>query len=70
MLEDLATSLYTFTTAQYARDATFAPDDRAALDEALRQAESASARLRAEQAWPKPQIRRWTTRSANVGSAS
>jgi hypothetical protein len=67
MLEDLATSLYTFTTAQYARDAQF---DRSALDEALKQAEGASGRLRAEQAWPKPQIRRWTTRSANVGPVS
>ena len=67
MLEDLAASLATFTTAQCARNATL---DRAALDEALRQAEGASGRLRAEQAWPKPQIRRWTTRSANVGPAS
>jgi hypothetical protein len=67
MLEDLATSLYTFTTAQYARETSF---DRAALDEALKQAEGASGRLRSEQAWPKPQIRRWTTRSANVSSAS
>ena len=63
MLEDLQASLFTFTTAQYARNATF---ERTALDEAVAQAAAAAGRLRAERAWPKPQIRRWTTRTAEA----
>ena len=64
MLEDLQASLSAFTTVQYARTAGF---ERGALDEALGQAAAAAGRLRTEQAWPKPQLRRWTTRSAEAG---
>jgi hypothetical protein len=58
LLEDLQSSLVTFTTAQYARNATF---DRSALDDAVARAAAAAGRLRSEQMWPKPQLRRWTS---------
>jgi hypothetical protein len=58
LLENLQSSLATFTTAQYARTATF---DRTALDEAIGRAAAAAERLRAEQTWPRPQLRRWTS---------
>lgn len=58
LLEDLQSSLATFTTAQYARNATF---DRTALDEAVGRATAAAGRLRSDQTWPRPQLRRWTT---------
>jgi hypothetical protein len=58
-LEELQESLSAFTVAQYARVPVF---DRERLDEAMARARAAAARLRSERAWPKPQIRRWTTR--------
>ena len=58
-LEELQESLSAFTVSQYARIPAF---DRAGLDEALNRAVDATSRLKSERMWPKPQIRRWTTR--------
>jgi hypothetical protein len=60
-LEELQESLSAFTAAQYARMPAF---DRGKLDEALTRAIDATARLKSERAWPKPQFRRLMTRQA------
>jgi hypothetical protein len=57
LLDDLRHALATFTAAQYAREAAL---DRSALDEALARAIAATRRLRADRAWPKSYLRRWT----------
>jgi hypothetical protein len=62
-LEDLQSSLSVFTAAQYARTPVF---DREALDEAVSRAAAAASSLRSERTWPKPHIRRWTTRQAEA----
>jgi hypothetical protein len=60
-LEDLQAALAAFGRAQYGREAAA---DRAALDAALSSAASATSRLKFEHIWPRPQLRRWTTRPA------
>lgn len=62
-LEDLHHALTTFGQAQYGREATA---DRTALDAALAGALSATKRLRSKQMWPKPHVRRLTTRQTVV----
>jgi len=57
MLEDLQASLSAFTHTQYARTAAF---DRSTLDDAIARASAAAAHLKAERAWPKVQLKRWT----------
>lgn len=58
-LEDLHSALTTFGQAQYGREASA---DRTALDAALASAQAATKRLRSRQMWPKPHVRRLTTR--------
>jgi hypothetical protein len=62
-LEDLQEALNAFGRAQYGREAAA---DRTALDAALSKAVAATRRLKSEKIWPKPQIRRFTTRAATA----
>jgi hypothetical protein len=59
LLEDLQHATATFTTTQYAREATF---DRATLDEALSRLIAAVRRVRSSHAWPRSYFRRWAPR--------
>jgi hypothetical protein len=62
-LEDLHSALVTFGQAQYGREAAA---DRGALDAALASAQAATKRLKSRQMWPKPHVRRLTTRQTIV----
>jgi hypothetical protein len=61
LLESLQAALATLTAAQYGRGATL---DRPSLDAALTSAIEAARTLRSEYAWPKPYLRRLTSRTA------
>jgi len=61
LVEELQTALTTFTTTQYAREATL---DRSALDAALSRVTDAARSLASEHTWPKPYLRRWRDRGA------
>jgi hypothetical protein len=62
-LEDLHGALTALGRAQYGREASA---DRTALDAALAGARAAAKRLKSRQMWPKPHVRRLTTRQPAV----
>ena len=63
ILENLAAAMATLTAAQFGQSQEL---DRAPLDAALAAASSAIRRLRTESIWPRPHIRRWTSRSPEL----
>jgi hypothetical protein len=62
-LEELQTALQTFGRAQYGREPNA---ERGELDSALNGAVTAVKRLKSRQMWPKPQMRRFTSRQPVV----
>jgi hypothetical protein len=59
-IEELRDTLAALTEARYGRTSEL---DRTALDRALERALARARQLRAERRWPKPALRRWTTRT-------
>jgi hypothetical protein len=60
LLESLAGAMAGFTVAQYGAAQSL---DGPALDTALDVARAATSRLKTEQIWPRPHVRRWMTRT-------
>jgi hypothetical protein len=60
VLESLAGAMNAFSAALYGKPQTL---DGAALDAAVEAGRSAANRLKTEHMWPRPHVRRWTTRS-------
>ncbi len=63
MLDELQTALTAFGQLQYGRDTAA---DRTTLDAALSAASAATSRLKSDNMWPRPLLRRWSRQSAQV----